>query len=132
MTLTISTDKLSYLIGCAERLEAVSETLADALDRDGRRTTALGMYFESPTRHALVNFVDALRPAERRELLALMWLGRGDNGETAEDWPALKDEARRTSPNGDVLGLVGRNLLSNYLKSGLYKLQRSGAEPQYQ
>ncbi len=126
MTLAISTGKLRFLIGCAERLEAVSETLAEALDRDGGRTTALEMYFESPTRRALMNFVDGLRPAERRDLLALMWLGRGDNGETADDWPALRDEARRTSPDGDVLGLVGRNLLSNYLKSGLYKLERSG------
>jgi len=112
----IPVEKARAMIGHAARLERVAEGLGNG---DG---AALRMYFESPTRRALMHFVEALSPAERRALVALMWLGRGDDGETGRDWAALLAEAGRVSPNGDVLGLVGRNELSNYLEAGLEKL----------
>jgi hypothetical protein len=122
VTLTIAEARIRRLIAGAERVEAVTRALAADSNDAGRWVAAVSMYVESPTRQALLREMDGFTAAERCELVALMWLGRDDAGETAADWPALNAEARRVSPDGDVLLLVGRNLLSRYLAAGLDKL----------
>ena len=48
---------------------------------------------DNPTEQELRDAIDGLGPPERQELLALMWLGRGDYD--AESWPeALRAGAR--------------------------------------
>jgi len=119
VTLTIDAGRVRRLIAGAERVEAVTRGLGGDGADPGRWVAAVAMYVESPTRQAFLRELATFDAAERRELVALMWLGRGDRGETAADWPALLAEARRVSPDGDVLLLVGRNLLSRYLAAGL-------------
>lgn len=122
--LALAPARVRRLIAAAERVEALTRGLARTTDQEdaGRWVSALSMYYESPTRQAFLRELDTFAPDERIELVALMWLGRGDGRETAADWDGLVAEARRVSPGGDVLLLVGRNRLSRYLAAGLSKL----------
>jgi hypothetical protein len=61
--------------------------------------------------------IDGLGPPERQELLALMWLGRGDG--TLEDWIDLRDEAQRQHNNRTAAYLLGEPLLADHLEEGL-------------
>lgn len=115
-------DTVRQLIDLARRLEQVSKGLRDALDGGGRRREALDMYFESPTRRALLTRFRSLSPPERDELVALMWLGEDGAGRTRFDWPSLLDEARKTPGDTDALELIDCNRLSDYLETGLDKL----------
>lgn len=127
--LAIGPDRIRRLIEAARRVEAMTEAIDASTDRDdaGRWLAALSMYYESPTRRAFLAEVERFTPAERCELVALMWLGRADHGETAADWDALRAEARRVSPAGELLLLAGRNALSRFLADGLARLLGAGA-----
>ena len=60
--------------------------------------------------------IDGLGPPERHELLALMWLGRGDYH--AESWPEALREAAETTIANVTDYLVGTPLLGDYLEEG--------------
>jgi len=72
-------------------------------------------------RVALVEYLDALSPDQRRELMALMWVGRGD-----ADWAGAMRNARGLAPEGHVSYLTGKGPLGDYLTEGLVKLKSPG------
>lgn len=57
---------------------------------------------------------------EKVELLALMWLGRGDFSK--EEWRDALDEAGRAHDEKTTEYLVGTPLLADYLEEGLLQL----------
>jgi hypothetical protein len=71
---------------------------------------------------ALYRRVDMLSHDQRCELLALMWLGRGDSGEEAEDWAEHVRYAHSMSDEGDTIYTIEKISLPNYLRDGLAKL----------
>jgi hypothetical protein len=78
---------------------------------------------DNPTEQELRDAIDGLGPPERHELLALMWLGRGDYD--AESWPeALRQAAEATIANVTDY-LVGTPLLGDYLEEGAAALDLS-------
>ncbi len=74
----------------------------------------------NPTRKELFAAIRSLNIDERQELLALMWVGRGDF--SAEEW----DEALATAADRDngreAKYLIGTPLLGDYLEEGLVAL----------
>lgn len=68
----------------------------------------------------LLRLVEARSPEEIHELIALMWLGRGD--ETADDWSDLLENAF----GNDAEYLCEQALLAQYLEAGLRKLLDAG------
>ena len=74
---------------------------------------------ESLTR--LKQKVDALTPAARRELLAVMLIGRGDFA--AGEWDKALSHTENTSNDSDTARLTEKVLLHDYLKKGLYLLK---------
>jgi Protein of unknown function (DUF3775) len=60
------------------------------------------------------------------ELIALMWIGRGDTADDDDIVTAL-ERAERTTDARDVDYLAGKELLARYLHAGL---ERIGAPPQ--
>jgi hypothetical protein len=80
-----------------------------------------GMLHRSPERVALGRYLDQLSPDELAELIALMWLGRGDAGELPGDFPNLVSRARSEQfvPNY----AASKAPLGRYLRSGLRKLE---------
>jgi hypothetical protein len=121
--LALSLEKLAYIIVKAREYDAevpaaVPDSGSNPTD-DGARDV-LEETTENPTRDELVGAIDSLNDAERIELLALTWLGRGDY--TKDEWRAALAEARRVHDKKETEYLVGTPLLADYLEEGLSQL----------
>lgn len=65
--------------------------------------------------------VEALEPAARRELWAVMLIGRGEFA--GNEWDAAVTQAESQSGPGDIARLIDRTRLHDYLMKGLYELR---------
>ena len=63
-----------------------------------------------------------LPPEARHELLAVLWIGRGDFA--PREWEEALDEAQGRSTDDDVDYIAERGPLHDYLAKGLYLLKR--------
>lgn len=70
-----------------------------------------------PVRREIAGFVRALDADEQIDLVALIWLGRGDG--TIDDWDDLRAEAVRAHNNRTAAYLLGEPLLGDFLAEGL-------------
>ena len=68
----------------------------------------------------LTAVLDGLDDTEKIEVLALVWLGRGDF--TAAEWPAALAQAREIHDARETAYLLGTPLLADYLAEGLAAL----------
>jgi hypothetical protein len=66
----------------------------------------------------IVQRIDLLSDTARAELIAVMWLGRGDSG---DDFQELVSHAMRSSDIGDSRYLSGKGVLHTYLREGAEK-----------
>ena len=78
---------------------------------------------DNPTEQELRDAIDGLGRPERQELLALMWLGRGDYD--AESWREALRQAGETADANLTDYMVGTPLLADYLKEGAAALDLS-------
>jgi Protein of unknown function (DUF3775) len=117
---TIPLQKLAYIIEKARGYDAEvpseAEEGSNAAD-DGEREILL----DTPDNpQELRAAIDELNVDEREELLALMWLGRGDYD--AESWSEALQEARSTATAGESAYLLGTPVLGDYLEEGVSAL----------
>jgi len=80
-------------------------------------------YFTDPKRKHFKEIVNSLSKEERAELLALVWLGRGDEGVTVEDWDSALQRARKEDDEGTANYLIGKSPLAEYIDRGLKKME---------
>jgi Protein of unknown function (DUF3775) len=120
--LTIPLEKLVYIIEKAREFDAEvpsdAEEGSNAADDDEREI--LLDTPENPTEQELRNAIDGLGIPERQELLALMWLGRGDYD--AESWSEALQQARQTQSASETTYLLGTPLLGEYIEEGVSAL----------
>jgi len=117
--LTITLEKLGFIIEKAREFDA--EVLIDA-DEDGSNPAdddereILVQSDDNPTEEELRGAIEGLNTDEQDELVALVWVGRGDF--SRDEWPEALREARqaRSGPTSDYL--VGTPLLADYLEEG--------------
>jgi hypothetical protein len=122
----LSLEKLAYIIAKAREFDAEVPSVdersgsnpSDDADRDILEDTP-----DNPTRQELVDAIESLNDAQKIELLALTWLGRGDY--TREQWPEALREARRIHNAREADYLVGTPLLADYLEEALSQLGQS-------
>jgi hypothetical protein len=118
--LTIALEKLAYIIEKAREFDAEVETDPDAASgsnaADDGESEILQDTPDNPTAQELRDALDGLNIDEREELLALMWLGRGDYD--AQSWPEALRQARDTGTAGETDYLQGTPLLGDYLEEG--------------
>jgi hypothetical protein len=125
--LAIPLERLAFIIAKAREFDAEVPVEPDAATGsdgpdDGEREVLLDTP-DNPTEQELRDAIDGLGPPERHELLALMWLGRGDYD--ADSWPdALREAAESTIANVTDY-LVGTPLLGDYLEEGASALDLS-------
>lgn len=116
-------ETLAYIIVKAREYDAETQPVdedsgsnpADDAVRDVLEDTP-----DNPTYRELVDAIDGLSEAQRIELLALAWLGRGDYAK--EEWHAALREARRLHDGKETAYLVGTPLLASFLEEGLSQL----------
>jgi hypothetical protein len=128
-TLTISSENICFIIVKARELD-VQDALTDpdsgSNASDDRMIAVLEAQPDDPTLRELQAFIAALCEEEQTDLVALMWLGRGDG--TLEDWLDLRDEAQQQHNNRTAAYLLGEPLLSDFLEEGLSQFGLSCAE----
>lgn len=116
--LTIPLEKLAYIIEKAREFDAEvpsdAEEGSNAADDDERQI--LLDTPDNPTEQELRDAIDGLGILERQELLALMWLGRGDYD--AGSWSEALRQARETQSATETEYLLGTPLLGDYLEEG--------------
>ena len=76
------------------------------------------------TREALIEEIEGLEPDQRNELIALMWLGRGDAD--PEEWESLMRLADEREETPDAAYLLDHPLVADYWAEGLDRLGYGG------
>jgi hypothetical protein len=118
--LSISLEKLAYIVEKARVFDAEvpadpdAATGSDPVDDDEREV--LFDTPDNPTEQELRDAIDGLNLDEREELLALVWLGRGDYD--AQSWPEALQQARDSGTARESDYLLGTPLLGDYLNEG--------------
>jgi hypothetical protein len=118
--LVIPLETLAFIIAKAREFDAEvpiepdAATGSDPPDDDERQV--LLDTPDNPTEQELRDAIDGLGVLERQEVLALMWVGRGDYD--AESWPEALRQARDTTNQNLTDYLVGTPLLGDYLEEG--------------
>jgi hypothetical protein len=119
-TLTISSESVCFIIVKAREFDAqdvVTDPDSGSNAADDKMASVLEAHSDDLTQKELVAFINALSDEEQADLVALLWLGRGDG--TLEDWDDLRDEAQRQHNNRTSAYLLGEPLLSDHLEEGL-------------
>src|SRR5215472_14802525 len=118
--LAIPLERLAFVIAKAQEFDAEVPAEPDATTgSDGPDDDEREVLFdtpENPTEQELRDAIDGLGPPERQEVLALMWLGRGDYD--ALSWPEALRQARDTDTATMTDYLVGTPLLGDFLEEG--------------
>jgi hypothetical protein len=119
-TLTVSSENVCFIIVKAREFDAqdvVTDPDSGSNATDDGVASVLEAHSDDLTQKELVAFINALSEEEQADLVALLWLGRGDG--TLEDWDDLRDEAQRQHNNRTAAYLLGEPLLSDHLEEGL-------------
>lgn len=119
-TLTVSSESVCFIIVKAREFDAqdvVTDPDSGSNATDDNQASVLEAHSDDLTQKELVAFINALSDEEQADLVALLWLGRGDG--TMEDWDDLRDEAQRQHNNRTAAYLLGEPLLSDHLEEGL-------------
>jgi hypothetical protein len=124
----INTDKVCFLIVKAREFDVktgVEEPDPENESSDSGFGEALQDFVEDPTLQEIKMFVDELNEDEQIDLVALMWLGRGDY-DTSE-WDDARAEAiRARDEHGHTAEyLLGAPLLGDYLEEALSQFGQS-------
>lgn len=120
--LEISTDKVCYLIVKAREFDVkvdVEEPDPGGNPSDSDSREILQDYADDPTLLEIKTFIDDLNEDEQIDLVALMWVGRGDF--EISEWEEARNEAvRAREEHGHTAEyLLGAPLLGDYLEEGL-------------
>jgi hypothetical protein len=121
--LNISPEKVCFLIIKAREFDAKEEandTDPGSNPSDDKDAAVLEDQPDDPVVEEITSLIDALSEDEQVDLVALAWLGREDN--TAEDWPALREEAARAYNGRTAAYLLGIPQLGDFLEEGLATL----------
>ncbi|CAN5860752.1 DUF3775 domain-containing protein [soil metagenome] len=131
-TLIISAESVCFVIVKAREIDAedlmteddseAEETDDDEIDEDIEAVEEA----DSEAAQELRGFISALGEDEQTDLVALLWLGRGDG--TLEEWDDLREEADRQHNSRTAAYLMGEPLLSDHLEQGLSQFGLSCAE----
>jgi hypothetical protein len=116
----ISVDTVCRIVVKARQFdvkEGVVESDYGANAADEGFRNVLADYSDDPVYEELKTFIDGLDVDEQCDLVALMWLGRGDY--TAEEWAQARGLAHHEHNKRTAEYLLGTPLLADYLAEGL-------------
>lgn len=124
--LAISTDKVCFII--VKTREYVAKDVITEADpgsnaSDDRMIAVLEDHRNDPSVRELFAAIESLSQDEQIDLVALMWLGRGDG--TLPEWAQLRSAAADAHNERTAAYLLGTPLLADYLEEGLSQFGRS-------
>jgi hypothetical protein len=122
--LSISAEKVFFIVAKARQsdIKATESDLAtDSSDDDV--VYGLDDHSKDTDRSELSGFIRGLNVDEQIDLVALMWLGRGDGD--LDNWRDLRAEAARAHNNRTASYLIGTPMLADYLEEALSQFGKS-------
>jgi hypothetical protein len=125
-SLSIPVAKICFILAKARQFD---EKVAESDPDSGSNGTDDGMVdileddCSDPVVHELTSFIHDLNADERIDLVALAWLGRGDDD--LAGWNKLQEAARYADNGRTAAYLLGIPLLSDYLEEGLSQFGKS-------
>lgn len=127
--LSIPLKTVCYVIFKAREFDAKvpdSDPDSGSNPADDMNADVLEEHEDDPVEEELTTIISELSVDEQIDLVALMWLGRGDY--TAADWTDVRAEAADAHNDRTAEYLLGSPLLADYLSDGLSLLDYSCAE----
>jgi hypothetical protein len=127
--LAIATETVCFLIA---RIREVNVKDLPADPESGSNPTddrQIGVVEDQPDDPAwaeITGTIDGLNVDEQIDLVAMMWLGRGDGG--VDDWEQLRAEAARLHTPRTGTYLLGHPLLADHLEEALAQFGQSCAD----
>jgi Protein of unknown function (DUF3775). len=117
---TIEPDTVCYIIVKArgydvKDVRTVSDPGSNATD--DHMYSVLEDNTDDPVEQELRAVINELNVDERADLVAMVWLGRGDGG--IEEWETLREEAARVRSKRTAGYLLGIPLLADYLEEAM-------------
>ncbi len=112
--LSISPEKVFFIIAKSRQSESSAAGLDPAADSGDDLPED---HSQTSDRSELSGFIRGLNEDEQIDLVALMWLGRGD-GELG-NWRELRAEASRAHNNRTAAYLLGTPMFADYLEEAL-------------
>jgi Protein of unknown function (DUF3775) len=116
--LTISPEKVFFIVSKARQFDIESaepELIADLADDDADNGTR-GSGSDTD-RAELSGFIRDLNVDEQIELVAMMWLGRGDGD--LDSWADLRSQAAQAHNNRTAAYLIDTPMLADYLEEAM-------------
>ena len=118
--LKIPLDQLAYIVEKAREFDAETAPVDDdsgSNPSDDNDVAILEATGDNPTQQELAAALDALDDDQRVEILALLWVGRGDFA--ASEWRDALSQAREVHNTTETEYLIGTPLLADYLEAAL-------------
>ena len=116
--LSISPEKVAFVVTKIHQYEMEAtepELLAHLTDDDSAPGT--GGRGATTDRSELLSFIRGLNVDEQIDLVALMWLGRGDG--SLDNWDELRAQAAQAHNNRTATYLIETPMLGDYLEEAL-------------
>jgi hypothetical protein len=122
--LSISPEKAFFIVAKSRQSDSKateSDLVTDLSDDD----TSYGLddHSRETDRSELSTFIRGLNVDEQIDLVALMWLGRGDGD--LDNWRDLRAEAELAHNNRTASYLIGTPMLADYLEEALSQFGKS-------
>jgi hypothetical protein len=114
---------LAYIVEKAREFDAETAPVdsdSGSNPSDDKDVAILEASADNPTGQELAAALDALDDDQRIEILALMWLGRGDFDRSS--WRDALVQAREIHNASETSYLMGTPLLADYLEEGITAL----------
>jgi hypothetical protein len=118
--LAVSAEKIGFLIEKMREFdvkEGASDPDSGSNGADDNMVDVLADSGDDPVVGEITGFINAMTEDEQIDLVALMRLGRGDDG--IEEWDDLRREAADGYNGRTASYLLGEPLVSDYLAEGL-------------
>lgn len=120
----VALDTVCFIISKAREFDVKagsSDPAASALDDEDVDAAVLEDRPSDPVETELRSFISDLTDGAQIDLVAIMWLGRGDG---PDDWVEARDAAANEHNDRTAAYLVGTPLLADYLEEGLAAIGR--------
>ncbi|HTT08006.1 MAG TPA: DUF3775 domain-containing protein [Gammaproteobacteria bacterium] len=123
VALGVSTDKICFIIQKAREFHAKEEVVIPeepSAPADDWALQVLADHSGDPSYQELHALIGAMDAEEQVNLVALMWLGRGDYA--GDEWDAALADARQRLSSHTAAYIIATPMVSDYLEEGLAML----------
>ena len=122
--LSISPEKVFFIVAKSRQSDSTATELnANSVSADDDAVHGARDQSKITDRSELSGFIRELNVDEQIDLVALLWLGRGDGD--LDNWNDLHSEASRAHNNRTASYLIGTPMLADYLEEALSQFGKS-------